>query len=121
MTALPPDLRVLIVEDEAIIAMTAEDMLADLGCTVAAIASNLAEGLVQIESESFDVVLLDINLNGTVSTPIADRLAELGKAFVFTTGYGSSDLPDAHDARPVVMKPYQLSQLEEGLIRALAR
>ena len=115
---IPADLRVLLVEDEAIIAMTAEDMLADIGCTVVETASTLADALRMAEGDGFDVALLDVNLAGEDSGPVADRLKALGKPFLFTTGYGSEGMQNEHDA-PVVMKPYQIAQLEEGIGAAL--
>ncbi len=109
--------RVLLVEDEAIIAMTAEDMLAELGCVVVATAATLAEALDAADRDDFDLCLLDINLNGVESLPVADRLREAGRPFVFTTGYGTA----AAKGAPVVAKPYRLSDLEEAMLTALAR
>ena len=116
--SIPADLRVLLVEDEAIIAMTAEDMLADIGCTVVETATTLADALRMAEGDGFDVALLDVNLAGEDSGPVADRLKALGKPFLFTTGYGSDGMHTEHDV-PVVMKPYQIAQLEEGIGAAL--
>lgn len=115
---IPADLRILLVEDEAIIAMTAEDMLADMGCTVVDTASTLADALRMAEGDGFDIALLDVNLAGEDSRPVADRLKALGKPFLFTTGYGSAGMDTDHGV-PVVMKPYQISQLEEGIGAAL--
>lgn len=113
--------RVLLVEDEAIIAMTAEDMLEELGCALAATASSLEEALACVEQRTFDVALLDINLNGQQSLPAAALLKEKGKPFVFTTGYGSAGSTADHADVPLVTKPYQLSDLEGAIRRALAR
>jgi CheY-like chemotaxis protein len=109
--------RVLLVEDEPIIAMTAEDMLEELGCIVVETVATLAEALEAVARADFDVVLLDINLNGTESLPVADRLREAGRPFVVTTGYGS---PAAGGA-PVVAKPYRLRDLEAAIEEALGR
>ena len=115
----PPETRVLIVEDEAIIAMTAEDMIEELGCIVASTASNLAEALTQVKTGGFDVALLDINLNGSESTEVARLLIERGSPFVFTTGYGSggpaADFPDI----PVVAKPYRAADLATAINKAI--
>lgn len=116
---IPADLRILLVEDEAIIAMTAEDMLADMGCMVVETASTLADALRMAESDGFDIALLDVNLAGEDSAPVADRLKALGKPFLFTTGYGSAGMNTTHVDVPVVMKPYQIAQLEEGIGAAL--
>jgi CheY-like chemotaxis protein len=113
--------RVLLVEDEAIIAMTAEDMLEELGCTVAATASNLQEAFACVEQHAFDVALLDINLNGQQSLPVAARLQEKGTPFVFTTGYGAAGSSAEYADVPLVTKPYQLADLEGGIRKALGR
>ena len=115
----PPGTRVLIVEDEAIIAMTAEDMIEELGCIVANTASNLAEALAHVKAGGFDVALLDINLNGSESTEVAQLLIERAFPFVFTTGYGSggpaADFPDI----PVVAKPYRAADLATAIAKAI--
>jgi len=111
-------LRVLVVEDEAMIAMLAEDMLEMAGCELAGVASTLAEGLAAAERDDFDVAMLDMNLDGDHSTPIADRLQARGKAFIFTTGYGSGGVPDHHSDRPVCAKPYVLGDLQATLAQA---
>lgn len=108
-------LRVLLVEDEPIIAMTAEDMIEELGCTVVRTASTLEAALEAVEGEGFDFVLLDINLNGVESYPVAERLRAARRPFVFTTGYGSAAAKDA----PVVAKPYRLADLKAAIVSAL--
>ncbi len=112
---------VLLVEDEAIIAMTAEDMLEELGCRVAATASSLSEALAAAESAVFDLALLDINLNGTASLPVAARLRAQGRPFVFTTGYGTAGSGAEFADVPLVTKPYQLAQLDAAIRQALGR
>ena len=114
-------IRVLLVEDEAIIAMTAEDMLEELGCSTFAAVSTLAEALEAAADDRFDVALLDINLNGVDSFPVADRLRQSGRPFVFTTGYGSAGRAEAYDDVPLVTKPYQLKDLESAIAAALGR
>ncbi|TFI56727.1 response regulator [Sphingomonas parva] len=111
--------RVLLVEDEAIIAMTVEDMLEALGCETVATAATLNEALAAAETASFDLALLDINLNGTESLPVAARLRALGLPFVFTTGYGPTGSgPEFADA-PLVTKPYDMSDLAAAIAVAL--
>ena len=121
MSAIPPGTRVLIVEDEAIIAMTAEDMIEAMGGVVAGAAVNLADAAALIERTAFDVALLDINLNGETSFALADRLVALGRPFVFATGYGAAILPPAHAGATMVTKPYRADALAEVLTRALRR
>jgi CheY-like chemotaxis protein len=112
--------RILLVEDEPIIAMTAEDMLADLGCIVSKTAGTLGEALSAAAEGGYEAVMLDINLNGEVSLPVAALLKGLGRPFVFTTGYGSSGASEHADV-PLVTKPYQMADLAEALRRALGQ
>ena len=112
--------RVLLIEDEAIIAMTAEDMLDEIGCTVAATAGTVSEALAAAGAGDFDVALLDINLNGVESLPVAAKLREGGLPFVFTTGYGAAGSGEYDDA-PLVTKPYRVEDLRQAIAAALAR
>jgi len=109
----PSGTRVLIVEDDSIIAMTAEDMLDEVGCQTAAIAGTVAEALARADDTDFDIALLDLNLRDEDSLPVARRLRETGKRFVFATGYDGlppdSDFADA----PVISKPYRIDQLAQ--------
>src|SRR4051812_38937240 len=75
--------RVLLVGEEPIIAMTAEDMLEEIGCRVVASAAGLTDALAAAEADGFDIALLDINLNGVDSFPVAARLRADGRPFVF--------------------------------------
>jgi CheY-like chemotaxis protein len=111
--------RVLIVEDEALVTMLIEDTLAELGCAVAGIASRFDDALAKAQSLSFDVAILDVNLNGQRSFPIAEALARRGIAFLFATGYGMAGLPPGIAGAPVLEKPFQLQVLQEALEAAL--
>ena len=115
----PPGTRVLIVEDEAIIAMTAEYMVEKLGCVVANTAGTLAEALAYVEDGGFDVALLDINLNGLESTDVAKLLIERNCPFVFTTGYGTSGPATAFPDVPVVAKPYRSADIAAAIGQAI--
>lgn len=107
-------LRVLIVEDEPIVAMCLEDILFALGHDVVGPASRLAEGLALAESEAVDVAILDINLDGERSTVIAQALAARGIPFVFASGYGTP--PDGFGANvPMIEKPYRESDIAAAL------
>lgn len=118
---IPAGTRVLLVEDEAIIAMTAEDMLDQLGCVTVASSSTLADAMVTAARGGFDVALLDINLNGLDSLPVAALLKEAGVPFVFTTGYGTTGRDPRFNDVPLVTKPYQLGDLADAIARALGR
>ena len=121
MSTILKGARALIVEDEAIIAMTAEDMLHELGCAVVVTASTLAEAMEAAEGGGFDVALLDINLNGVESLPVARRLQEGDCPFAFTTGYGAAGRSADFAAAPLVTKPYQLHDLARAIREALGR
>lgn len=121
MIASSHGLRVLVIEDEAVIAMTAEDMIEQLGHAVAGQAATLDEALSQVNRCDFDLALLDINLNGLMSTPVAHALRAAGKTFIFTTGYGTSGPHDAFEGVLVVTKPYTLATLEKAICCATDR
>jgi len=80
--------RILVVEDEVMIAMLLEDMPGELGYTVAAEAARIDEALEATKNAEFDLAILDANLNGQPVSPVADALVARGTPFVFATGYG---------------------------------
>ncbi|MEG9524179.1 MAG: response regulator [Hyphomicrobiales bacterium] len=110
--------RVLLVEDESLVAMLAEDMLLDLGCEVA-VAMRLSKALDLARSEAFDLAVLDVNLGDARSYPVADLLFERGTPFLFATGYGWKGLERTYRDVPVLQKPYQAEPLEHLLVRLL--
>lgn len=112
-------LRVLIVEDESIVAMMVEDVVLDLGYQVAAVTGRVEQALTLIGSLDFDIAVLDVNLHGQMSYPIADALRTRGKPFVFATGYGVTGLRDEWRDRPVLQKPFEPEALAGALARAL--
>ena len=98
--------RVLVVEDEMIVAWLLEDMLADFGCTIVGPAARIDQALAMIKAEALDAAVLDVNLNGQQSYPLADALVTRGVPFVFVTAQRADDLPERHRHRPIVPKPY---------------
>jgi CheY-like chemotaxis protein len=108
--------RVLIVEDEIIVALFMEDLLAELGYEVAGVIGLLEEGLARAAAPDFTLAVLDVHLNGKDVFPLADRLVEIRLPFVFATGYGARGIPDRYSGRPVLQKPF----VPEDLRRALA-
>jgi CheY-like chemotaxis protein len=114
-----PARRILVVEDELMIRMLLEDMLGELGYTVAAEAGRLDEALAAAKSAEIDVAILDVNLNGQPILPVADALAARGTPFVFATGYGERGLPEPYRDRPTLKKPFQLEGLKQMLDSAL--
>lgn len=109
-------LRTLIVEDEMIIAITLEGMLRDLGHEVVGIASRLDEALEMVKTLEFDITILDLNLGGDMTFPVADFLLESNTPFIFSTGYGEGEV-DGRYVQPVLTKPYD----EPALVEALGR
>jgi len=107
--------RVLIVEDEMLIALMMEDVLGSLGIAVAGIAGTIEEALVEAAAGDFDCAILDVHLKGKEVFPVADALAEKGVPFIFATGYGESGLPEKYRGRPVLQKPFMVSDLERVL------
>ena len=88
-----------------------EDTLADLGCTSVSAAATVDQALDLINAHAFDVALVDVNLNGSKSYPVADALAARGVPFVFSTGYSGQTLDDGYRDRPVLGKPYSEARL----------
>lgn len=108
--------RVLVVEDSALILMEVEAAIEDAGGTVVGPATRLGQAADLAESEEFDVALLDVNLDGELIYPVAETLVRRDKPFVLATGYdpGNSIAPEYRD-RPVLRKPYT----GDGLVQLL--
>jgi len=112
--------RVLVVEDEYLIRMLLEDMLADLGYGVAAAVGTIAEASELAANSEFNIAILDVNLDGQEIYPVAEILAKRGLPFVFVTGYGMGSLPEPYRGRPALQKPFQTEQLKTMLAGLLA-
>ncbi len=112
-------LRVLIVEDEAMLSMLLEDFLTDLGCEVVATASHLEDALEKASSLAMDIAILDINLGGALSYPVAEALRSRGIRFLFATGYGTLGLPDDLKGTLVLGKPFNQTQLAAAMLSVL--
>ena len=108
-------LKVLVVEDEMMVSMLIEDMLADLGCTVVGPASRIEEAFDLARSSEIDCAVLDVNLGGQPIFPLADVLREKGAPFAFATGYGDAGLRDVDKGTPVLQKPFRESDLARVL------
>lgn len=112
--------RVLILEDEPLIAMLLVDILEGAGFTIAGPAYDVAQALTIVSDNNIDVAILDINLGaGATSAPVADELSKLGIPFIFATGYSSSKLRDVDTCRLMVSKPYNERELIAGLVAAV--
>lgn len=108
--------KVMVVEDNIIIAMDAEDMLLSMGATSVVIASNVSDALNELENNSISFALLDINLGTETSEPIAIALQEKQIPFVFATGYGDvTEVTKRFKSSPVIQKPYDKSSLANAV------
>ncbi len=114
--------RVLIVEDEALIAMQLEAIIRDLGHEVFAVCSSVADGLAALERGQPDLAILDANLRGESSLPIAERLHDRGVPVIFATGYASmASLPEPLASAPTLTKPVSEQVLADAIATALDR
>ena len=111
--------HILVVKDEIMVLLLIEEILAELGASVAA-AATVPEALALIDAQVFDVATLDVNLNGTTSYPVADALAARGVPFVFSTGYSDHALKIGYRDRPVLTKPFKPQELVDTCLRLLA-
>ena len=99
--------RVLVIEDESLVAMLLETILDDMGCAVVGPESNIDDGLISATTEgALDAALLDVNVAGREVFPVAEALKARGVPFVFSTGYGEAGLPDEWRGRPTLNKPF---------------
>jgi CheY-like chemotaxis protein len=112
--------RILAVEDDMLIRLTLEDMLAELGCESVSVAGTVGEALGMIDVHTFDAATLDVNLGGMSSYPVADTLTARGVPFVFTTGHGAHFLREGYRERPILNKPFAYEDLGKILSRLLS-
>lgn len=109
--------RILVVEDEAMIAMLIEDMLSELGCIAVGPAYSAEQALEFIEAGLFDAAILDVNLGGRRTTPVAEALRSKGIPFFFATGYGHGGIATEFSNYAVLTKPFRQNELEVALKR----
>lgn len=112
--------RVLIVEDEVLLALHLEDLLTVLGHEVVAQATRIDMAMDLARESDIDFAILDINVAGTRSFPVADILRRRGIPFVLATGYGAEGLADGYRDWPTLRKPYAQEDLERTLAQVLA-
>jgi CheY-like chemotaxis protein len=113
--AVVPQRRVLVVDDEALIAMLIADMLDDLGCSVVGPALSLDDGLELARDADIDWAILDLALNGKPSLPIAEILRERNIPFVFASGYANPDQGGDFEHIRVIQKPFDISHIASAL------
>jgi len=112
--------RVLVVEDEMMIAMLVEDMLSDLGCSIVGPAHALETALdLALTTAGLDAALLDVNLAGKPVFAVADALREKGVPAIFATGYGEVGLREVDRGAPILQKPFRAGDLARALGEAL--
>jgi CheY-like chemotaxis protein len=113
--------RVLVVEDEALVAMLLEDMLEDLGCKVLGPMMRVSEALAFVAEHGadIDVAILDVNLAGERSFPVAEALRARGAPFILSTGYDDVGIDEGWRGGPILRKPFLANQLESILREAL--
>lgn len=107
--------RVLVIEDEPLIAMMLEDMLSDLGCIVVDTAPGFDAAMSKAAALDFDFCLLDMNLAGQISTPVAEILHRRKLPFIVSTGLGQGSLPPGLAATAVLSKPFSVASLTEAI------
>lgn len=110
-------LRVLVVEDESLVAMFLEDVLEDLGHQMLGPYSRIDAALPAARNEAFDVAILDVNVNGQAIFPVAEVIAARNIPFIFSTGYGQKSLPEEYRARPTLDKPFLPGDVEAVLAK----
>lgn len=113
--------RILVVEDEAPIALQMEDMLVELGGAVVGPASRVGQALRLLEGQAVDAAVLDLNIAGELVYPVADALENRGLPYIFVTGYGASGLAEPYRSQPVLEKPFRRRELLEALLGRLQR
>jgi len=107
--------RILVVEDEMLVFLMTEGMLADLGCESIFSAATIETALALIEGQTLDAALLDMNLDGKKRDRVAEALATRGVPFAFVTGYSGEDMKVGDRGLPLLKKPFQYEQLAEML------
>lgn len=121
MTANNEALRIVIVEDESMVAMLLEDMLSELGHDIVAVAGSLEKAERLLAETQFDLAVLDVNLNGVYTYPLAAVLKDKGFPFFFSTGYGLSGLRPEWREYPVLQKPFTDIDVRNAVEAAMSR
>lgn len=112
-------LRVLVVEDEALISMLLEEALDELGCTVVGPCQSLSSALAAADEGGFDVALVDFTLRGEQATPLAGRLLELGLPFAIASGGGAE--VEGHGESALLRKPFIVEDVESVLLALIVQ
>ena len=112
--------RILIVEDESLVAMLLETILEDMGALPVGAIATVDEALELLDDDhELDAALLDVNVAGREVFPVAEALKARGIPFVFSTGYGEGGLPDAWRGQATIQKPFTEDAVRSALFKAL--
>lgn len=114
-------IRVVLIEDEPLVAIIVEDALEALGCEIIGPIAQLDEALAAVERENFDCAIIDVNIRGGLSYPVATLLVERGCPILLATGYRRGSLPDSLIHEACIAKPYSTSQLEQKIRQLCGR
>ncbi|MDE2229342.1 MAG: response regulator [Alphaproteobacteria bacterium] len=120
VAALPTGLRVLVVEDEMLIAMLFEEFLRRLGCRIIGPIGRVAKAIPLAKLEPLDAAILDVNVAREEVFPVACELARRAIPFLFVSGYGADRLPKEWCKRPLLQKPFNSEALERSMSMAFA-
>ena len=120
MTAALEGVRVLVVEDEYLVAVLIEKILESAGCIVMGPVARVPEALDAVNDDDYDAAVLDVNLAGERINPVADALSERDVPFMFVTGYGANALPSEYAERPHIGKPFRMAELL-GMLSSILR
>ena len=112
--------RIIVVEDESLLVMLLEAMLADLGYQLVGTAMTIQDAEILATNEKFDIAILDANLHGVPIEPVANRIRSRGLPIVFATGYDAQKLQERFGDCLAVQKPYEMRELGNAL-RAAAQ
>ncbi|HEY1933105.1 MAG TPA: response regulator [Acetobacteraceae bacterium] len=111
--------RILVVEDDAMVAMVLESALEEAQCVIVGPFGDLTDALAVVQREALDLAVLDINLGGEMVFPLADLLEARGVPFLLLSGYGDTGLPEDRPHWPVCAKPFKLDHLVAALVRLM--
>jgi CheY-like chemotaxis protein len=122
----PPELRtatprIVVVEDEMTVAMLIEDMVNELSYEIAAVVPRLEDAMRLLDSDDFDVAMLDVHLNGKTVFPFAAELDKRGVPYLFATAYGGRGIPEEFQGHLVLEKPFGPLELGRALLSLTGR
>jgi DNA-binding response OmpR family regulator len=107
--------RILIVEDEMLVALLIEDFLTEIGCHPVGTCGSVQAAMDAVQVGAFDMAILDVNLDGEMVYPVAELLVERQIPFLFLSGYGIEAIPPNHPEWKVCAKPFRGEELVKML------